>query len=267
MDTLLRIVAMLGGLTLIGIAWFTQVAGWSLVDALYMTIITLSTVGYTEVHPLSSADKLFLSGFLVAGLGIFMFGIVQVGELVVRAELGDWWRRRNMDGTINAMQNHFIVCGAGRMGRLLCEDLQSRKVPFVVVDSNAKIMELCTERNWPVIHADATDDDALQQAGIDRAKGVAVTLSTDADNLYVVISARLLNSRVQIVARAHDDASSKKLERAGANRIVSPYESGAAKMCQLLTNPRLNDFFEIISDRDLAFDLVGIPVAEASPIA
>ena len=153
------------------------------------------------------------------------------------------------------------------MGVLLCEDLAERGIQFVVVDSNQATVDACHEKQWHAICADATEDESLAEAGVDRCAGVAATLGSDADNLYVVISARLLNPDVQIVARAHDDRSAKKLTRGGANRVVSPYGSGAAKMGQLLTNPRLNEFVEIISDRNVAFDIVGLPVTKDSPIA
>ncbi len=172
-----------------------------------------------------------------------------------------------MSQTMRGLTDHFVVCGGGRMGRLLCEDLAARAIPFVVVDSKESVFEQCRERQWHAVCADATEDETLTEAGIDRCAGVAATLGSDADNLYVVISARLLNPDVQIVARAHDDGSAKKLTRAGANRVVSPYGSGAAKMGQLLTNRLLNDFVEIISDRNVAFDIVGLPVTEDSPFA
>ena len=264
MRSLLRVLIMMACLTALGTVWFKCVSGWSLVDSIFMTAITLSSVGFGEVNPLTAADKIFVCGFLAMGLGVFLYGVIQVGESVVRAELGQWWRHRNMSGTINALEHHFIVCGAGRMGRLLCEHLADREIPFVAVDVNPDVIETYKERGWVAICADATEDETLLEAGIERAAGMAATLASDADNLFVVMSARLVNPDVRIVARAHDDASGRKLERAGANRIVSPFESAAVKMGQLLTNPRLNDFFEIISDHNLAFDLVGVPIDESS---
>lgn len=267
MQGLLRILAALVALTSVGVCWFRFVDGWTFTDSLYMTVITLSTVGYTEVHSLANTDKLFISGYLAVGLGVFLYSVVQIGESIVRAELGQWWRLRNMNQSIETLKDHFVICGGGRMGRLLCEDLADRKIPFIVVDKSIDVIEASRDRGWHAICADATDDEALDDAGLERATGLAATLASDADNLYVVISARLISSEVQIVARAHDDRSAHKLKRAGANRVVSPYESGAAKMGQLLTNPRLNDFVEIISDRNVAFDIVGLPVTNASPWA
>lgn len=265
MKNLIRILIAITVFTCIGVGWFWLYEKWTLVDSVYMTVITLSTVGYTEVRTLSPESKVFICFFLVMGLGVFMYGIIQVGEYVVRAELGKWWRDRNMSVAIKSLENHFIVCGAGRMGMLLCEDLSERQIPFVVLDTNPEVVLLCQEKGWTTFHADATEDQSLDDAHIDRAAGLASTLATDADNLFVVMSARLKSSDIRIVARANGEASAKKLERAGANRVVSPYESGATKMGQLLTNPQLNDFFEVISDRNVSFDLAGIPVREGSP--
>lgn len=267
MSGLTRILTLLIALTFAGVIWFRFVADWPWIDSLYMTVITLSTVGYAEVRPLSNADKLFVAGYLTLGLGIFLYCVVQIGESIVRAELGQWWRQRNMSQSIEALRDHFIVCGSGRMGRLLCEDLASRNISFVVVDSDESIIESCVERGWRAICADVTDDETLVAVGIQHAAGLAATLGGDADNLYVVLSARLVNSDVRIVARAHDERSASKLKKAGANRVVSPYESGAAKMGQLLTNPRLNEFVEIIADQNISFDLVGVPVSAESPWA
>ncbi len=177
MRSLLRILALLTLLTVIGTSWFCLVQGWSLVDAVYMTVITLSTAGFTEVRPLHPEDKVFVSVFLVASVGVFLYGVVQLGELVVRAELGQWWRQRNMSGAINALHGHFIICGGGRMGKLLCEDLAARDIPFVVIDSNEDVVEMCRDRGWPALCSDATDDETLVQAGIDRAAGLATMLS------------------------------------------------------------------------------------------
>lgn len=267
MHVLVKIVLLLGTLTLIGVGWFRLVADWPLIDSLYMTVITLSTVGFTEVHPLTTADKIFVCFFLTVGLGVFMYGIAELGESVVRSELGMWWKEKKMSDTISALKNHFIVCGVGRMGKLLCEDLADRKIPFVVIDTSENVIEFCRSKGWPAMQADATDDETLEQAGIHRAKGLATTLSSDSDNLYVVISSRLASQSVRIVSRAFEDGSERKLKRAGADCVVSPYESGASKMGQLLTNPKLNDFVEIISDRNIAFDLAGVPVPEGSPLA
>ncbi|MFC1759813.1 potassium channel family protein, partial [Planctomycetota bacterium] len=201
---LFRIAMVLTALTGVGVYWFRFISDWSWIDSLYMTVITLSTVGYTEVRPLTSADKLFICFYLSAGLGVFLYGVIEIGESIVRSELGQWWRHRNMSQTMKNLKDHFVVCGGGRMGVLLCEDLFARGIQFIVVDSNPSIIESCREKQWNAICADATEDETLAEAGVDRCAGVAATLGSDADNLYVVISARLLSPGVQIVARAHD---------------------------------------------------------------
>ena len=204
---------------------------------------------------------MFVSCFLIISLGVVMYGIVQVGESIVRAELGEWWKKRNMSEKIGRLEKHFVICGAGRMGQMLCEDLAQRGIEFVVIDRDEEALAPLRDRGWPTIRADATDDQTLTDAGIERCAGLATVLASDADNLFVVLSARLLSPSVQIVARSHDEQAARKLTRAGANRVVSPYESGATKMGQLLTNPQLNDFVEIVTDKNISFDLFGIPAS------
>src|SRR2546428_1387996 len=144
-----RIVIILGVLTLIGTFGFSLVEGWKLFDSLYMTIISLTTVGYGEVHPLSPAGRLFAMVYLVVGLGVFLYGAAQLGEVVVRAQLHQWLGKRKMDTTIKALKGHYIVCGFGRMGRSLCQQLASRKLPFVAVDKSDQALALCQESGWP----------------------------------------------------------------------------------------------------------------------
>lgn len=267
MHTLVRIILLLLGLTVLGTSWFKLVEGWPLIDSLYMTVITLTTVGYREIYEPSEPTKLFLVFYLVTGLGIFLYGIAELGEVVVRAELHQWWRKRYMDQEIQAIRDHFIVCGFGRMGQMLCRHLSDAGVPFVAVDRTEETLELCEELGWPSIVGDATDDRTLIDAGVHRAKGLATVLTSDADNLFVVISAKLLSKSLRVIARAYDEKGVEKMQRAGADQVVSLYASGAMKMAQLLTNPRLGDFFEIVAEGGLTLDLAEIPVAPEAPFA
>jgi voltage-gated potassium channel len=171
-----------------------------------------------------------------------------------------------MNGEFKNLSDHFIVCGAGRMGRMVCNNLANRNIPFVVIDRDEEVIGACAERGWPAMAGDATDDQALEEANIGRARGLAVALSSDADNLYVVLSARIVSQDLCIVSRAYDDNGVRKMHKAGANHVVSLYESGAAKMAQLLTNPLLSDFFEIVSEDNVAFDLAEISVPEDSEL-
>ena len=267
MRRLTWIVAVLVILTALGTGWFWLVEGWSLIDSAFMTIITLSTVGYGEVRPLSDRARVFVMLYLVCGLGVFLFAVVQLGEMVVRAELRTWLRRRGMNSTLKSVKNHFVVCGFGRMGRTICQYLAERKLPFVVVDKDEDALTECEQNGWPCVVSDATNDRTLLDAGIERARGLAVVLDSDADNLYVVLSARLIAPELQIIARATDENSSRKMEKAGANRVVSLFATGAATMAQLLINPHVEDFFEFVLGKGTTLDLAEFRVTAESKCA
>ena len=265
MRRLLSIIGLLTILTSVGIGWFYFVEDWPLIDSAYMTVITLSTVGYQEVRPLSTSGRIFVMLYLICGLSVFLFAMTQLGEMVVRAELRGWLWRRGMNSTLKSVTDHFIVCGYGRMGRAVCRHLAERKFSFVVVDTSESAIAECQVHGWPCIRDDATSDQTLYDAGIDRARGLAVVLSSDADNLFVVLSARLIAPKLQIIARATDESSAQKMEKAGASRVVSLFTTGAATMAQQLINPTVEDFFEIVSKNGAAIDLAEIRVTAQSP--
>lgn len=259
-----KIAIALAALPVIGSAGFVLIEGWGWFDALYMSILTLTTVGYMEVHPLSTAGRSFVMVYLLIGLGIFFYGVVELGERVVRSELGGWLGKRNMDTAIKSMKDHVIVCGYGRMGRVVCRELAAQGVPFVVIDRDEEsLAELRGGRsNWLV--GDATDDATLQRAGIERAQGLAAVLPQDADNVFLVLSARMLTKSLTIMARATDDKSNDKLKRAGADRVINLYEAGATKMAQLFSNPKLDDFVELFASGDSEIDLAEVHVSKSS---
>lgn len=172
-----------------------------------------------------------------------------------------------MQNEIAKLRDHFLICGVGRMGIAIAEHLAARNTPFVIIDDNEEHLEsTCSARGWYGICGDATDDTVLTNAGIQRARGLATALPTDADNVYVVLSARMLCSDVQIIARASDDAAMKKLERAGATRVVSPFSSGAVKMARFMLNPSIEDFLEVADDRGRDLELADVQIGEASPL-
>ena len=220
------------------------VEGWSFFDALYMAVITLTTVGYEEVHPLSTPGRVLIIVYLVFGLGAFLYGVTHVGELLIRGELRQRLGWRLMNATIRSLADHQIICGCGRTGSKLGALLAERGERFVVVDWDPEALAGATERGWPVLVGDATDDATLRALHVERAKGLAAVLSSDADNLFVVLSARLLNRNLNILSRATKEESIGKLERAGADQVVSLHQIGATKMAHLLTNPGLVDFTE-----------------------
>ena len=212
------------------------VEGWDFFDAFYMAVITLTTVGYEELYPLSTLGRMVVIVYLVLGLGVFFYGITQVGELLIRGELKRTLGRRLMDSTIRSVKDHTIVCGCGRMGLKLCVLLAEKGERFVVVDQDPEAVAVAMERGWSVSVGDATHDATLRALGIDRAKGLAAVLTSDADNLFVVLSARLLNPDLMILARATEEGTVDKMERAGADQVVNVHQIGAKQMLQLLWN-------------------------------
>jgi voltage-gated potassium channel len=232
-----------------------------------MAVTTLTTVGFGEVHPLSNPGRAFVIVYLIVGLGVFSYGLVQLGETAVRTEMSYWLGKRRRSGMLKTMQNHYIICGFGRMGRTLCRQLADKRLPFVIVEKQEGTLAEAQQRDWPWIVGDASDDRTLREAGIERARGLASVLSSDADNLYVVLSARLLSKHLQIVSRASDETSVAKMEKAGANRVISLYSAGAVKMAQMLANPDLEDFIEIFTSHGSGLDLAEIHVTANGPYA
>jgi voltage-gated potassium channel len=254
-------------LTAIGTIGFHWIEGWDFLDSLYMAVITLTTVGFNEVHPLGPGGRIFAMVFLVVGLGVFMYGAVALGEFVVQAQLGAWLGRNKMSTTLLKMKNHFIICGFGRFGRSLCEELAARGLPFVIVEADAEVAAYCQEQGYVFLVGDATEDAVLRDAGIERARGIACTLPSDAANLYVVMSARLLQKDLQILSRATTEKDAMKLRRAGADRVISLYATGAAKMAQLMANPRVEDFFEVVTAKGKSMDIAEVQVAPKASYA
>ncbi len=267
MFKIIRIISLLACLVLFGAIGFMIIEKWDFMDSLFMAMITLTTVGYGEVHPLTQAGKVFVMCYLFLGFGAFSFGIVKIAEMVLQAQFKEWMARHKIDTVLKTMKDHFIICGFGRMGRTVCRQLAAKGLQFVAVDKEESVLAECHQEGWPYLVGDATDDRTLLQAGIERAQALAAVLPTDADNLYVVLSARLLSKKIQIIARAFDEKGIAKLEKAGANRVVSLYTTGAAKMAQLLANPNVEEFLEVITSKGKELGLTEVQVAQGAPYA
>jgi voltage-gated potassium channel len=263
----IKVIATLAALPVIGTIGFSQIEGWSLFDSLYMSMITLSTVGYSEVHPLSTAGRTFVMVYLVIGLSLFVYSLSQFGELIVRVELMQLIGKRRRSKQVQSLTDHFIVCGIGRVGLSICQYLSERKLSFIAIDKDPQSILECQNRGWTYIDGDATDDRILKEAGIARAKGLAAVLSSDSDNVFVVLSARLLSKSIQIISRASSDKVEDKLKLAGADRVVSLYTTGAHRMAQFMTNSKLHEFVEVFNERGKELDLAEIQITKSSPYA
>ena len=229
-----------------GVIGFITIEGWSFLDALYMTVITLSTVGYRELYPLSPYGKVFIIVFIVLGVGVFYYIIVTTAEYFVSGYLQGMFGRRRMKQSIDALKEHYIICGFGRVGEQVANEFEREKIPFVVVDSDADVLKRCAARDYLFIEGDASNDDCLKEAGIMRAKGLVAATDADADNVYVILSAKTLNSDLFVVARSNLDESVNKLRKAGADRVLSPYSIGGRRLAALLLRPAVVEFLDVV---------------------
>lgn len=259
------IVALLFALTLVGTVGLRATTGAPLFDCLYLTVITLSTVGYSEVIPLGSAGRAFIMGFLALGFGAFTFSAFTLGSLMMSAQVRQFWQWRRMQAEVDRLKGHYIICGAGAMGVIIAEYLHQRGQAFLIIDHDErKIADVCTPCGWLSIVGDATDNRTLLAAGIKRARALAAALPTDPDNVYVVLSARMLAPDLQIVARAGDLRAVEKLQHAGAARVVSPFTSGAEKMARFMLSPSVEDFLEVAAPGGQGLELADIHVLPGS---
>ena len=250
-----------------GTAGYCLIEGWSAFDALYMTVITLTTVGFGEVHPLSQGGRAFTVLLTLGGIFTLFYAGTEVARAVITGELRTILGRRRMEKRIADLQQHVIVCGYGRVGQHVSDEFSRRGLPFVVLDRDAQRL---ADFNLPHGHAllgDATTDEALRQAGIDRARAVVVVVATDADNLFITMSARLLNDKVPIIARAEEEASPEKLRRAGATRVVSPYVIGGNRVAQAVLHPAVLDLIEVATRKEhIDLQIEEIRIGSASPL-
>jgi len=268
MKRIFIILGLLFALIITGAVGFRLIEGARWLDCFYMAVITMTTVGYGEIIHLSDAGRIFVMCYLMISFGLFTFSAFKMGEWLVSRELQDILERRRVNKKLAALSGHYIICGLGRMGLSICDYLEVRGKSFVVVDTDEPTLrQNCESRQWLFITGDATDDTVLKQAGIDRAQALATVLPTDADNVYIVLTARLLCPNLQIVARASSEKAVVKLQQAGATRVVSPFSTGAAKIARFMLNPNLDDFLEFADRRGGEMELVEVHITPASPFA
>lgn len=239
-----KIIIYLSCLIIVGTLGFYIIGGqeWSLVDSLYMTIITLSTVGYGEVQPLSVAGKIWAVLLILFGVSGFAVMISLFGTELVDLRR---YRRRRMKNKIKNFRNHYIICGFGRMGAVIAYELSKKRIPFVVVDNNDDKIARIIEEGYSYIHGDATIEDTLEDAGVSQARGIVVVLGTDQDNLFVTLTVRTMNLDSFVLSRCSNPDTYNKLLRAGADKVVNPYDAGGHKMAELLITPEITDSVEV----------------------
>jgi voltage-gated potassium channel len=238
----------------IGTTGFTLIDHYPPFDAFYMTLITMTTVGYDEIHPLSHAGRIFNSFLILFGVTTIFIAIGAVTQTVIELEFGDVLNRRRSKRMIDQLKDHFIICGYGRVGRGAAEELQHEGAPFVVVDSSPERIERAMLAGMLGVAADATRDDTLRQVGIARARGLVAALATDADNLFVLLSAKGLNPGIYVAARAAEEGAEEKMRRAGANSVFAPYALTGHRLAQALLRPHVVQFLDFTTN-DIAADI------------
>jgi voltage-gated potassium channel len=249
----------------LGYVWLgrEQEATW--LDALFMTVTTITTIGYGEIIRLSSVGRIFTMFIAIFGIGSLFYSLTVVMDYLVSSRLLDPYGDKKMQRDIDKLKDHIIIAGLGRVGKQAAAELRESKIQFVILDPRPEAQHFAHQHDYPHILGDASDDDMLLKAGIERAKGLIVTTGDDANNLYIVLSARVLKADLYIVSRAVDDASIPKLVRAGANRAISPYAIGGRRLAHLILSPEVVDFFDTVIRRDEeSLNLEGIKVAAQS---
>ncbi|HWR57275.1 MAG TPA: potassium channel protein [Thermodesulfovibrionales bacterium] len=250
-----------------GTAGYILIEGWATFDSLYMTLITITTVGYGEVHKLSHSGRVFTLFLILFGVGTILYTFNNAARIVIEGEIQEIFGRKKVERRIRELKNHYIVCGYGRMGSVICKELREKDAEFVVVERQPSAIE-GAETDTLFIKGDATRDEVLREAGIERAKGLISVLPTDAENLYVVLSAKVLNPDLNIVARAGEEGSEQKLLRAGADRVVSPYHIGGLRIAHTVLKPSVVDFIEFATrSGNIDLQMEEIYVHEGASIA
>jgi voltage-gated potassium channel len=254
--------------TLIGAVGYVVLLGWSFGDGLYMTIITLTTVGFRELRELDGLGRAWTAGLAIAGVAIIFGTIGLVAESFIAGAVSGNREKRRMAETVQRLEDHFILCGYGRVGSTVARELQHAQIKIVVVDINPVSIDRAGRDGYLVVVGDATSDAVLEAAGIRRARGLITTTDSDANNVYVTLSARALNPGLFIVARANDENAEAKLTQAGANRVVSPYSRAGRQIAELATRPRVADFIDFaLSHGQLSFSIEELEVAAGDSIA
>jgi voltage-gated potassium channel len=229
---------------LIGTAGFHFIEGWPWFDGLYMVVTTLTTIGYQEVHPLSRAGRIFNIFVIFAGVSLLLVTIGTLTQALLEFELQSFFGRRRMEREIGRLSEHYIICGAGRVGRSAARELERKPVPFLIIEQNEAKAQRYAAEKWLVMVADATKEQTLREAQIHRARGLVAATTTDATNLYIVLTARALNANLKIVARASEEDAEKHLLTAGADSVVSPYAFAGQRIAQSFLRPHVVSFLD-----------------------
>lgn len=236
-------------LVFVGTSGYKIIEKWSYLDAVYMTIITITTVGFGEIHPLSDEGRIFTIFLLLGGVAFYGVAINSIIKGFVDIKFQDFFNRIKMESKINKMKNHFIICGGGRIAHTIGIELEKVGVEFLFIENDPKGVVMANDYKWPILNKNALLEETLIEAGIERASGLASVLQTDADNLFVVLSAKSLNAKLNIITRIEYESTRTKMIQAGATKVISPYTMGGIQIARSFINPQVNDFLEVVLDR------------------
>ncbi|MDD3581324.1 MAG: potassium channel protein [Desulfobacca sp.] len=250
----------------LGSIGYALIEGWNFFEGLYMTVITLTTVGYGEVRPLSRAGRAFTLVLIFTGTGFMLYMVGYWAQVIVEGQIRDVLGRRKVEKEIHHLKNHYIVCGYGRIGEVIAKELRQAGVPLVVIENRLEAIAKLERGGYLYLEGDASDEEILQVAGVTQARGLVSVVSSDADNVYIILTARTLNPGLLIVARAGEEGSEQKLLRAGADKVVSPYMLGGYRLAQTILRPNVVNFIEIAMRGQVDLTLEEIPVGGTSEI-
>jgi len=253
---------------LIGTLGYGLIERWSILDSLYMSVITIATVGYKEVYPLSFTGKVFTIFYIIFGVGTTLYAVGAGAQLMLEGQIRNILGRRKMSKKIQEMKDHYIICGYGKVGQQIYDEFSSRQVLCTVVERNPETVEKAIRDGVLVVQGDSTEDSVLEEAGIKRAKGLISAVASESDNVYISLSARVLNPKIFIVARAETAEAEKKLLRAGANRAISPHTLGGTRMAMAALRPHVVDFMSVAtSSEGMDIRIEELEVKESSPLS
>jgi voltage-gated potassium channel len=258
------LVAILAG----GTVGYMLIEGWNALDAFYMTVTTVATVGFGEVHPLSARGRMFTVALIFSGVGTAFYTATLVATIIVEGGLHRRLEQRRAARMLEHIKDHFIVCGYGRIGSIIAAELHQQGVPLAVIERDPERVRQAIDRGWLALEADASREEALAKAGIHRARGLITAVGTDAENVFTVLTARVMRPDLFIIARVESDDAEHKLRRAGADRVISPYQIGATQMVQTALRPAVVEFFHLATSSErLDLSMEQVHIKDDSPLA
>lgn len=262
---LVRGLFMLCMVLLAGTMGYMLLEHWEFLDALYMTVITITTVGFREVREVSEPGRIYTVFLIFMGMGIMAYTVGMVAQVMVEFQLLSLLGRKKLGLRVKSIKDHYIVCGYGRIGKIIAQELKAGNIPLLVIEENPELKDALEDADIPYIMGDATSEELLLEAGIERARGLVAVVLSDADNLFITMTARGLKPDIHIVARADEEKTQKKLLRAGADRVVMPYLIGGQKMAHTIIKPAVTDFLELtVHGEGIELKMEELPVKEGS---